>query len=141
RDVVDRPIGTTPEGTSTTVGSDTARPVLLVAPWPLGDALAGERLSALVAAAEAILRPGGCLIFIAVVDRAQIGDYTALITAARRAGLRYLQHIVAVDADIDGDRLVYYATDAELAELNSGAHARIHADLIVLIAPGGGRHA
>jgi hypothetical protein len=53
--------------------------------------------------------------------------------------LGYLQHIVAVHADIDdesGDRFTYYATDAELRALTSGeravAHLAVHADLLVL---------
>src|SRR5439155_501747 len=63
-------------------------------------------------------------------------DHGPLVAAARDAGLGYLQHIVAVRADADGDRFTYYATDAELQVLASRgqlavAHLPVHADLLV----------
>jgi hypothetical protein len=67
-------------------------------------------------------------------------DFGPLVAAARDAGLGYLQHIVAVRADVDseqGDRFVYYASDDELLTLARDAaqwgvaHLRVHADLLV----------
>ena len=91
----------------------------------------------------ALLRPGGCLV-LAVRGRpgtavpASPQDYGPLVDAAAEAGLGYLQHIVAVHADVDaesGDRFTYYATETELQALTSGeravAHLPVHADLMV----------
>jgi hypothetical protein len=136
----DRPAGTTPDDTTAAPHRlDVDRPALLVARWPLdGDADTDPgRLGVLVALAAAVLRPGGCLAFVAT-NAVGTGDYTAVVGAARAAGLRYLQHIVAIDADVDGDHLVYYATDRDLVDLDAVTHTRVHADLIVLTAPGGG---
>jgi hypothetical protein len=73
-----------------------------------------------------------------------------VVEAAASTGLGYLQHIVAVAADTDGDRFTYHATDEELLALAraSGAgqfvlHVKVHADLLVFttstVAKGGGR--
>ena len=105
----------------------------------------------------ALLRPGGCLV-LAVRGRpgtavpASPQDYGPLVDAAAEAGLGYLQHIVAVHADVDaesGDRFTYYATETELQALTSGeravAHLPVHADLMVFtprqVPPGPGVNA
>jgi hypothetical protein len=61
------------------------------------------------------------------------------VSAAAGVGLGYLQHIVAVAADTDGDAFIYHVTDEELltlAHTTSGqqwamVHLRVHADLLV----------
>jgi hypothetical protein len=87
-----------------------------------------------------LLRPGGCLV---LVVRAPAGvtatpeDFGPLVHSASDAGLGYLQHIVAVRADVDGDQFAYHATDEELLALAHGgeqwavAHLKVHADLLV----------
>jgi ABC-type sugar transport system substrate-binding protein len=91
----------------------------------------------------ALLRPGGCLVLVVrgkpgTAVPASPQDYGPLVDAAADAGLGYLQHIVAVHADVapdSGDRFTYYATDAELRALSGGeravAHLPVHADLMV----------
>jgi hypothetical protein len=108
---------------------------LLVAGWPLDpdpDTNAIQ-LNELAITAARLLEPGGCAVFAAA--RHNSGNYTALVTAARAAGLRYLQHIVAITADIDGDELIYNATSRDLA--NASLHSRVHIDLIIFWRPGG----
>jgi hypothetical protein len=88
-----------------------------------------------------LLRPGGCLILVVAVPAGTAGtpeDFTPVVQAAAAVGLGYLQHIVAVTADTDGDAFIYHVTDEELLTLGSGrgqqwtaAHLRVHADLLV----------
>jgi hypothetical protein len=110
---------------------------LLVAAWPLDPdpGTAAARLTELTTAATRLLEPGGCAVFAA--DRHGGGDYTALVTAARAAGLRYFQHIAAITADIDGDQLIYNATSRDLATTGDGTHIPVHVDLIIFTRPGG----
>jgi hypothetical protein len=61
-----------------------------------------------------------------------------VVQAATSAGLGYLQHIVAVAADTDGDAFTYHVTDEELLTLAGTegqpwgvTHLRVHADLMV----------
>src|SRR2546423_1189330 len=141
----------TPSGTAPTAGPPPLRgsTSLLAACWPLHPTRGRHkaRLRWLLHAGVALLRPGGCLV---LVVRGKPGtavpaapqDYSPLVDAAADAGLGYLQHIVAVHADIDGgsgDRFTYYATDADLAALTSGeravAHLPVHADLMVFTPP------
>ncbi|MDG4834142.1 hypothetical protein O7627_33295 [Solwaraspora sp. WMMD1047] len=118
---------------------------LVVACWPLdgsGDAANRVRLAWLLAACAHLLRPGGCLVLVVgtpVGRPATPEDFRPLVAAASAAGLGYLQHIVAVDADTDGDRFTYFASDEELLALAAGqdgqrwavAHVRVHADCFV----------
>ncbi|MEU7975403.1 hypothetical protein AB0B48_25535 [Micromonospora sp. NPDC049089] len=119
---------------------------LLVACWPLHEAgtTARVRLARLLAAGGRLLRPGGCLVLVVSVPASRQPtpeDFGPLVAAAAAAGLGYLQHIVAVEADTDGDQFVYYhGTDEELLTLAhanpeqwSVAHVRVHADLMVFI--------
>src|SRR6266700_599813 len=116
---------------------------LLVTCWPLHAAGARNRtrLRSLLRGGVALLRPGGCLVLIVRAPAqapAVPQDFGPLVDAARDAGLGYLQHIVAVRADVDGDQFTYYATDAELQALaTSGqlpvAHVPVHANLLVFI--------
>lgn len=117
---------------------------LVVACWPLHEAgtPARVRLAWLLAACARLLRPGGCLVLVVGVPagaQPTPEDFGPLVAAASRAGLGYLQHIVAVEANTDGDQFVYYhGTDEELLTLAhanpeqwSVAHLRVHADLMV----------
>ncbi|RSM64062.1 hypothetical protein DMB66_21385 [Actinoplanes sp. ATCC 53533] len=118
---------------------------LVVACWPLdasGDAANRVRLAWLLTACKRLLRPGGCLVIVVgtpVGRPATPEDFRPLVAAASAAGLGYLQHIVAVAADTDGDQFTYFATDEELLALAAGedgqrwavAHVRVHADCFV----------
>ncbi|MFE0530416.1 hypothetical protein ACFW0V_22750 [Micromonospora parva] len=120
---------------------------LVAASWPLHEAgtTARVRLAWLLAACARLLRPGGCLILVVAVPagtQPTPEDFGPLMAAATAAGLGYLQHIVAVEADTDGDQFVYYGTDEELLTLAhanpeqwSVAHLRVHADLMVFTPP------
>jgi len=63
-----------------------------------------------------------------------------VIPAAHRAGLGYLQHIVAVTAPIAGERPPRAAAPADAATLRAATHVRVHLDLLVFVLRGG-RHA
>ncbi|MFG2064059.1 hypothetical protein ACGFIK_21865 [Micromonospora sp. NPDC048871] len=120
---------------------------LVVASWPLheADITARVRLAWLLTACARLLRPGGCLVLVAGVPtgtQPTPEDFGPLVAAASEAGLGYLQHIVAVEADTDGDQFVYHVTDEELlclahadAEQWQVAHLRVHADLLVFTIP------
>ena len=146
----DPPHDGTPVAPVRGVATVAAATSLVVAGWPL-DAADGpnrDRLGWLLRAAGHLLRPGGCLVLVVAggIGTAPQG-FTAVVGAARAAGLGYLQHIVAVRADVDGDRFTYYATDEELLALAHArrgrlvmAHLPVQADLLVFI-PVGGAHA
>ncbi|MFG1892224.1 hypothetical protein ACGFIR_30710 [Micromonospora sp. NPDC049051] len=116
---------------------------LVVACWPLDsdDTTNRIRLAWLLTACARLLRAGGCLVLVVTVPTAVDGgpeDFTPVATAAAEVGLGYLQHIVAVAADTDGDAFVYHVTDEELLTLThqsdprwAVAHLRVHADLLV----------
>src|SRR6266542_2130822 len=119
---------------------------LVVGGWPLHpvDARHRARLRGLLRAGVALLRPAGCLVLIVRPPASEAlvppEDFGPLVAAAGEAGLGYLQHIIAVRAEVDseqGDRFVYHATDAELLALARDAarwrvaHLRVHADLLV----------
>ncbi|MGI5215126.1 hypothetical protein [Plantactinospora sp. CA-290183] len=128
------------------------RTSLVVASWPLDETSDAEnqvRLAWLLTAGERLLRPGGCLVLIVGVPAGAVAtpeDFTPVVQAAANTGLGYLQHIVAVSADTDGDRFTYHATDEELLALAraSGAehvllHVKVHADLLVFTRATGNR--
>ncbi len=123
---------------------------LVVANWPLdpSDTTNHVRLSWLLAACRRMLRSGGCLVLVVWVPAGMAAtpqDFTPVVDAASRAGLGYLQHIVAVAADTDGDTFTYHATDEELLALQHAraqqwfVHITVHADLLVFT-PAGGKH-
>jgi hypothetical protein len=122
------------------VSPDVGAASLLLALWPLHPThpIAVRRLQVLAAAAIRVLQPGGCVIFV-VAGHPHRGNYTSLVEAATEAGLRYLQHIVAVAADIDADHLIYHATHPQPDEPSSGRHHRAHTDLLVFSTPQAGR--
>jgi hypothetical protein len=132
------------DGTRPQPGTDTVRGTtsLVVACWPLSavDATNRARLGWLLHACVQLLRPGGCLVLVVAAPTgvtAAPEDFGPLVDTANDARLGYLQHIVAVRADVDGDQFVYYATDEELLALAQGgeawkvAHLTVHADLLV----------
>jgi hypothetical protein len=105
---------------------------------PADDAAAGETV--LYAACQRVLRPGGILAVIAGRPApGQIPDLSHAVACARAAGLVYTQHIVLLHAALHGGQLRpfpgQHATASCPGEGPSGA--RIHADLLVLIKPGG----
>ncbi|MGX1612613.1 hypothetical protein ACWIF8_01815 [Micromonospora chalcea] len=115
---------------------------LVVACWPLHEHAAANRvrLAWLLTACAALLQPGGCLILVVTVTAgttASPEDFSGVVQAAAGVGLGYLQHLVAVTADTDGDAFVYHVTDEELLTLTTTdqrwqmAHLRVHADLMV----------
>jgi hypothetical protein len=55
----------------------------------------------------------------------------ALIPAAHRAGLGWLQHIVAITAPSSGQRISWRATPADPATVRSATHVKVHIDLLV----------
>jgi hypothetical protein len=122
---------------------------LVVACWPLDevDAANRVRLAWLLTACARLLRPGGCLILVVAVPAGTTAtpeDFSGVVQAAAGVGLGYLQHIVAVTADTDGDAFVYHLTDEELLTLagTTGqqwqvAHLRVHADLLIFSRPQG----
>ncbi|MFI7650334.1 hypothetical protein ACIBTZ_30265 [Micromonospora sp. NPDC049460] len=133
------------EATSTVPGSASLAEAtsLVVACWPLDpdNTTNRVRLAWLLTACARLLRPGGCLVLVVTVPAAagRPEDFTPVATAAAQVGLGYLQHIVAVAADTDGDAFVYHVTDEELLTLThqsdpqrwAVAHLRVHADLLV----------
>src|SRR5439155_20007739 len=98
-------------------------------------------LAWLLATCAQLLCRGGCLALVAAgVDAAGTAqDYTPVAAAASGIGLGYLQHIVAVTADADGDRFTFYATDTDLhGGPGSGdgswpVHTRAHTDVLIFI--------
>ena len=116
---------------------------LVVARWPLdttADAANRVRLAWLLTACAQLLRPGGCLILVVAVAAGTppvLEDFSPVVQAAAGVRLGYLQHIVAVAADTDGDAFIYHVTDEELLALADAtgqwqaAHLRVHADLLV----------
>jgi hypothetical protein len=117
---------------------------LVVACWPLHEADAANRvrLAWLLSACAGLLRRGGCLMLIVDAPAGHTAtpqDLSPVVSAAASLGLGYLQHIVAVAADTDGDSFVYYLSDEELLTLAHHtrgeqwqvAHLRVHADLLV----------
>ncbi|MFC3504122.1 hypothetical protein ACFOOK_24565 [Micromonospora krabiensis] len=126
---------------------------LVVACWPLDPHAATNRvrLAWLLAACAQLLQPGGCLILVVTAPAGTTAgpeDFSGVVQAAAGAGLGYLQHLVAVTADTDGDTFVYHVTDEELLTLTTAvdqrwqvAHLRVHADLMVFSQAQSQRHA
>ncbi|WP_020670209.1 hypothetical protein [Amycolatopsis nigrescens] len=87
------------------------------------------------------LAPGGVL---AVATRNPAGqgrfaDHAgAVVTAATNAGLTYLQHIIAVLAHVQGDRLLISSPPASVTLPADAVHADAHTDLLVFHTDFGG---
>jgi hypothetical protein len=132
----DRPAGTLPDIPAPRP-MQRQRPSLLVALWPLhlDEPVNARRLASLMAAASAVLHSGGCVAIVAAEDSG--GQYTPLVAAAHAAGLRYLQHIVAVRADVHADEFVYPSAGIDITTLTKGAHLSVHDDIVVFATQGG----
>ena len=132
----DRPAGTIPNQPTDTPPAGSKRS-LLVAPWPLHptDTVGVTRLRTLARSATRILQPAGCVVFIATSDISGRGNYSSLVHAATTAGLRYLQHIVAIGADIHADQLTYHSTAQDLEDRDPARHHRVHTGLLVFSTP------
>jgi hypothetical protein len=95
--------------------------------------------TALYAACQRALRPGGVLVII--VGRpapGQIPDLSHAVASARAAGLVYAQHIVLLHAAVDGAQLrPFPGQHATACPREDPSGTRIHADLLVLTKPGG----
>jgi hypothetical protein len=91
---------------------------LAVAAWP-----ADEQPPQWLSTCAAQLTPGGCLVL--VLATGEVTIHPRLVTAARTAGLTYLQHIIAAhQLRSGGTRLTI-----------DGRHLRVHSDIIVLARP------
>ncbi len=122
-------------------GSPQQATSLVVACWPLHslDPTNRVRLAWLLTACATLLCQGGCLLLVVGVPAGTTPtpeDFSPVVSAAATVGLGYLQHIVAVAADTDGDAFVYHISDEELLTLaqTSGdamTHLRVHADVLV----------
>jgi len=97
------------------LAGDLRRAELVVAGWPLGDI---EPVPFLLDCAQRVM-VGGCVAV--VLHAAELTVNQVLIAAARRAGLTYLQHIVAAH-DLTGQR-------GQLGD--DGAHLAVHSDVLV----------
>jgi hypothetical protein len=95
--------------------------------------------TALHAACQRALRPGGILAIIAGRPApGQIPDLAHAVASARAAGLIYVQHIILIHAAINGGRLrPFPGQPAKPCPGGSPPGTRIHADLLVLTKPGG----
>jgi hypothetical protein len=95
--------------------------------------------TALYAACQRVLRPGGILAVIAGPPApGQIPDLSHAVACARAAGLIYAQHIVLLHAAVDGGQLRPFPGQDPVSSPREGPPgARIHEDLLVLIKPGG----
>ena len=137
-------------------GSDELRPggaALVVAELPIAEAAitTGAAAPAVFATAARLLGAGGCLV-LADIGSGAPADWRILHTAAENAGLVFAQHIVAGPAGAGGQRFIFYATDADIADFaavtmavtggharSAGTgqrHARVHRDVLVYGAAG-----
>jgi len=103
---------------------------LVLLRWPPAEP-PGDRITVdqVIAGASRLLRPGGC---VAVLAGPEAGptNLATIIAAATRIGLRYLQHVIAIDADIVDDHL-----HTDTAPIPPARHARAHRDLLVFTRP------
>ncbi|WP_239341592.1 hypothetical protein [Frankia sp. CiP3] len=83
-----------------------------------------------------ILRPGGIFLVVIAPVRPQLDGLARTITAARGAGLRYLQHIVVVTAPVTDDRL---APPVAGLPVDGRFLIPVHTDLAVFTTSGGRR--
>jgi hypothetical protein len=99
---------------------------LLVAVWPVGEPATAETFARWASP----LRGGGCLAV--VLPHTDPTVHADLVTAARGAGLAYLQHIVAVTGT------TARSTTRSTARGSAGsghARLRVHSDVLVLTRP------
>lgn len=110
-----------------TLPTDQPLAALVLLRWPPNsEPDASLPVDRVLAGAAWLLRRGGCLVVVADPP-AGLGS---IIDAASRAGLRYLQHVIAIDADVLGDQLHNAA-----AAVPPARHARAHRDVLVFTRP------
>jgi hypothetical protein len=118
---------------------------LIVLPWPppyRPGRISREYLTQIFRVCRRLMRRDGCTI-VALADLPPDETYVqhsgALIPAAHRAGLGWLQHIIAITAPIAGQRITWQAAPADPATVRAAAHVAVHIDLLVF-AVRQGRH-
>jgi hypothetical protein len=118
---------------------------LIVLPWPppyRPGRMSREYLTQMFRVCRRLMRRDGCTI-VALADLPPEQTYAehsgALIPAAHRAGLGWLQHIIGITAPIVGQRITWRATPGDPAALRAAAHVAVHIDLLVF-AVRQGRH-
>jgi len=118
---------------------------LIVLPWPPPDRpgpMSRESLTRMFRVCRRLMRRDGCTIVALAelpADETYIEHSGALIPAAQRAGLGWLQHIVAITAPIAGQRVTWRTAPADPATLRAAADVAVHIDLLVF-AVRRGRH-
>jgi len=129
--------GGQPGGASCPPGQAALAVTVCSAALPAGGAAASQ--TALYAACQRALRPGGILAIIAARPApGQIPDLSHAVASARAVGLVYAQHIVLLHAAVDGGQLrPFPGQHAAACPAGGPPGARIHADLLVLTKPGG----
>lgn len=110
---------------------------LIVLPWPPPDQagrMSPDDLTQIFRVCRHLMRRDGCTI-VALAglppDETYVEHSVALIPAAHRAGLGWLQHIIAITAPIAGQRITWRATPADPATLRAATHVAVHIDLLV----------
>ncbi len=81
--------------------------------------LSMPQLGRFLEAARHVLAPGGHLAVITTArhQRGRLVDLApTIIRRAKRAGLPYIQHVIAIRVPIEGDMLVVQSNPAELAQ-------------------------
>jgi hypothetical protein len=93
----------------------------------------------LYAACRRLLRPGGLLAVVtsAARDPRRAGQ---VIADARAAGLVYTQHVIAVHAPVDGDRLTSPWPAQGAGTASDLTHLPVHTDLLLFARPEGTAH-
>jgi hypothetical protein len=116
---------------------------LLITSWPVGAGIGADRH---FADCVAQLVPGGCLAVVLPVTQTP-GHLAELVTAARSAGLRYLQHIVVAhqlsSVATPGHVVDPGARRERPSEFRSGPtgqprwtpHHRVHSDVLLFLRP------
>jgi hypothetical protein len=93
----------------------------------------------LYAACRRLLRPGGLLAVVTSAAR-DPGRAGRVIADARAAGLVYAQHVIAVHAPVDGDRLTSPWPRQGAGTASDLTHLPVHTDLLLFARPEGTRH-
>jgi hypothetical protein len=116
---------------------------LVVLPWPPtghphaegGEPDSGELID-LFTACRLLLAPDGYTV-VAITPATSGPDYAQyvrlLVPAARRAGLGWLEHIIAITAPIVGDHIGVPAAPADPATIRTPRDLQIHIDLYVFV--------
>ncbi|MDX6738144.1 hypothetical protein [Actinocorallia sp. A-T 12471] len=105
------------------------------------------RLHGFLDSAARVLKPGGHVAVVTTARYAQgrlFDPAPRIVRNARRAGLRYVQHAIAIRVPVDGDVLVVQAGPDDLAQLRDPRETvlppvvSLHADVCLFTKPRGG---